>query len=151
MCVLHASGLTTTMLLAAGVTVAACTGCGSGGPPTYPVSGSVVYAGRAVPTGLVTLVPMAGGERWSGAIGGDGSFSLQAAAGDFKVAVLAPRESNAGAIDSTNWERAFKGAAVPYVPGLYGDPETTPLKFTVVADGENLCNLTIEPLKPRRP
>lgn len=100
---------------------------------------------------MVTLVPTQAGPRASGAIGADGSFSLEAAAGDYKVAVLAPREMNLGDVNETNWVKAFRVPSQdPYVPGLYGDPETTPLKFTVTAEAENQCSLKIEPIKRRR-
>ncbi len=32
-------------------------GCGQGGPPTYPLSGSVTWNGKPVPVGLIRLVP----------------------------------------------------------------------------------------------
>jgi len=143
------NGFKVPIVTVACVTLALCLGCGSGGPPTYPVSGSVVYAGRPVPTGSVTLVPTQGSARASGAIGDDGSFSLEAAAGEYKVAVLAPRSSISSEVNETNWEQAFRATAEPYVPGFYGDPETTPLKFTVIADGENLCNVQIDAPKRR--
>lgn len=135
----------------AGLAIVLCSGCGGGGPPTYPVSGSVVYDGKPVPTGMVALVPAASGPRATGAIAADGSFTLEAPAGDYKVAVLAPRETSMGDLSENNWVEAFrKSSPEPYVPGLYSDPETTPLSFTVTPDGENLCTLKIEPIKRRR-
>ncbi len=32
-------------------------GCGSGGPPRYELSGSVTYGGQPIPAGSVTLIP----------------------------------------------------------------------------------------------
>ncbi|MGL4514421.1 MAG: hypothetical protein ACRCT8_15135 [Lacipirellulaceae bacterium] len=94
--------------------------------------------------------PTDGGPHTSGVIGADGGFALEAPAGDYRVVVLAPRGLPAGNIDSTNWEKAFRTVSQPYVPGFYGDPETTPLKFTVTADGENRFDVKIEPPQRRR-
>jgi hypothetical protein len=145
-----AGGFRFLIVSVAGVTLA-LSGCGSGGPTTYPVKGTVIYAGRPVPTGSVTFVPTQGGERAVGAIGGDGSFSLEAAAGEYKVAVFASRESPNPEMNASNWEQAFRTKSQPIVPGFYGDPEQTPLKFSVVADGANLCTVNIQPLRRRRP
>ncbi len=146
----QATSLNNLVIRAAGVALAVCCGCGRGGPPTYPVSGSVAYAGRPVPTGSVMLVSLQGESRASGTISADGSFTLKAPAGDYKVAVSAPRELPVGEVNPDNWEQAFRATAQPYVPGFYGDPETSPLKFTVTADGTNQCDLKIPPLKQRR-
>jgi hypothetical protein len=129
---------------------AACGGCGSGKPPCYPVSGTVAFAGRPVPTGAVMFFPNDGGPQSNGVIGADGRFTLEATAGEHRVAVVAPRALPVGNIDSTNWEKAFRTVAQPYVPAFYGDPETTPLRFTVVAEQENVYEVKIEAPKRRR-
>jgi hypothetical protein len=145
-----ASGFSKSGLTAAGFALAFCAGCGSGGPPTYPVSGTVMFAGKPVPTGAVMFFPNDGGPQTHGVIGADGHYAVEVPAGNHRVAIAAPRGLPVTNVDSSNWEKAFRTVLQPYVPGVYGDPETTPLSFTVVADQENVYDVKIEAPRRRR-
>jgi hypothetical protein len=78
-------------LLAALVTA----GCGSGGPPVYPVTGVVQFrGGKPLAAGLVEFAPVDGGPAARGRLNADGTFTLStddrpgAVAGKHRVAVL---------------------------------------------------------------
>lgn len=119
----------------------ALTGCGVG-DPHVPVTGTVKYSDGSVPKGdiaTITFQPASAGpgaKGASGAIGDDGSFSLQtlkpgdgALPGDYRVTVHV-------------MQGYPHGKSV--VADVYTKPGTTPLKATVEASGENRYDFTIE-------
>lgn len=105
------------------------TGCGRGGPKTYPVSGSVTFGGVAVPKGHIVFTPLDASLAPEAAKIVDGKFSLRARAGKKRVEIIADRE--VGVRDPVM-------GVVPreaYIPAKYNDE--TILEAEVVPDGEN--------------
>ncbi len=129
--------------LAAIVSLVVLAGCGPAAPDEYAVTGVVKYDGKVVPTGVVIFMPTGPGRRVNGPIGGDGHYELHAPAGSYKVAVVAPREVAAQVVTKENWPEAFHGASTSHVPRDVSDPETSPLKYTVVAGPENQYDIEI--------
>jgi len=79
----------------AALAAAAAPGCGPYQPPTYPVSGKVVFHdGHPVPGGVIEFAPVGGGPAARGKIGSDGHFTLAtgdrpgAVAGEHQVAIV---------------------------------------------------------------
>src|SRR5262245_3718556 len=62
-------------LIGVSVAALALAGCGSSGPKTAPVRGTVTYKGKPVPNGTVTFIPDAG-HHATGDIRPDGSYTL---------------------------------------------------------------------------
>ena len=128
----------------------ALVGCGAG---KAPVSGSVTYKGKALPSGVVSFVG-SDNQVASGHIGADGSYSVPAVAvgpakvsvqvatvgkksimmgppsGDKKMTSGGPKDmAERSAI--TTGEGAATPAAVVQIPLEYGNPDTSGLTFTV--------------------
>ena len=133
-----------TCYLTAALAIVISLGCGPAEPTEYLIAGVVKCGGKVVPTGVVIFMPTGAGRRASAPIAADGSYSLKAAAGAYKVAVIAPREVATKEVTKENWLEAFQGATASYVPRSVADPETSPIRFTVVPSSENLCNIDIK-------
>ena len=124
------SGVVSCLLLAA-------VGCGSK-PELFPVRGRITLDGRPVKEVVVTFTPL-GDTRGSGSVGStdaDGRFTLTdvrgsagAYVGDYKVSLypapVGARQDDPAAVVS-------KGGGVP---GIYIDPNRTPLRVTVPPAG----------------
>ena len=116
---------------------------------THLVFGEVICAGEPVTTGLVSLVPKGHGRTASGKIGTDGRYELQAAAGTYKVVVVAIEEMATENVNRDNWVAAFRQQTKSYVPSEYGDPETSPLAITVEASNGISFDIDIPSHPPR--
>jgi hypothetical protein len=110
-------------------------GCGGASPPTFPVTGKVLFAdGSPVTHGIIEFAPRDGGEAARSTIAADGSFDLKtgtrrgAAPGAYRIAVIqvasaedvAPRQHQAHAKQLR-------------VPAQYRSPETSGLERTIEA------------------
>jgi hypothetical protein len=111
-------------------------GCSPSGPPTYPVSGTVLFDGKPLPRGDIIFHAARGD---LGADAGkikDGKYSFRAKAGKKKVAILA--------------SKAVPGKRDPimgplienYIPARYND-ETT-LTTEVRESGENQFDFQLQ-------
>ena len=76
------------MLLLAGVA-----GCGDSGPPTYPLKGTVTFAGEPLPKGSLTLIPQSSTARTTVAEIVDGKYSTELTEGEWTVNIQAVRET----------------------------------------------------------
>lgn len=96
-------------------------GCGSGeaGPRTYPVAGSVLYAGEPVATGRILFRNTAGDGRGYSAEIRDGRYALSCEAGRMRVEITASREIPG------KFSTANPGEKVPvgemYIPKRYNE------------------------------
>jgi hypothetical protein len=143
---------------AAGIALATLiVGCGS--PKTAKLSGKVLFQGRPLPGGLVTLFPMEGqGNPASAIIGEDGRYTIEnAPVGTVKITVtnmslkkgdvapigmsagpnrftMAPRDAMAKALEGKEIP-PYKGSQIvgTYVPipASYSNVKTTGLGYTV--------------------
>jgi hypothetical protein len=116
-----------------GVTLTSCSSAPSR-PPTYPVSGSVTYEGKAAAGAVVVLHPASGtatADRPRGKADATGAFTLTT----FSAGDGAPAGEYAVTLE---WKRIDdhpeQGTAL--IPAAYGDPKISKLRATVVA-GEN--------------
>lgn len=103
-------------------------GCGSSGPKTYPISGTVTYNGEAVPDG--TIVLMAPGEVDEYGPIKAGKFAFTARPGQKRVKILASRQE--GAVDPQMGAAPLK----QYIPARYSS-EQTELGLEVKESGKN--------------
>jgi hypothetical protein len=106
-------------------------GCESGGPKTYPVSGTVTWNAQPLADGNITFIDLdKAGLEHAGKIA-EGKFQCQVAAGKKKVVITASRE--VGKVDPA------MGAAPrqQYIPARYSDPFNTTLRAEVKPDGDN--------------
>ena len=108
-------------------------GCGDSGPPKASVTGKVTFEGKPVTKGTVTFLAIdPKGRNATGAIGPDGSYTLQtetagdgALLGDYVVGISARDDE---VLDYT----PPKPIPPKYlVPAKYEDPKTSELKATV--------------------
>lgn len=135
------------LLLLAVTNLAFATGCGQRHPPTYPVSGKVVFAdGVSLTTGGVVLCNsiVDGGQSISarGSIHGDGTFTLTtysdgdgAVAGKHRVLVRAKRDVD---------DFVVRGIIpLPVIDRRFESYQTSGLEFTV-EDRNNEWRLVVE-------
>jgi hypothetical protein len=122
-------------------------GC-SGDSGVQPVSGTVKLPnGTPISGGLVVFRPLGPDQKPArGAIAADGSFRLStavpndgAAPGEYQVMVSA--EPPIEVIDDPEKRAAYKSP----LDKKYENPDTTPLKYTVSADGENHFDIVVDP------
>lgn len=114
-------------LLAAGLAFAV--GCGSAGPRTYEVTGSVTFDGQPVEEGYITFKPADGRSAPASEKIVGGEYRLQATAGAKRIEIKGQRFIGP--------ENAVMGARAreQYIPARYNlDSE---LEEEVTADGEN--------------
>lgn len=129
-------------LLAAIATMAA--GCGRGDAPELaPAGGTVTYNGEPLEGANVVFTPDAGGPAAYGMTGPNGEFTLSTRAepgamvGSGKVVITAFQE-----LDEPKEEHELTAADLEKmsrsrIPEKYGRAETSGLRATVTADGEN--------------
>lgn len=72
------------------ISTVGCGGNASATPETFNVTGKVTYEGQPVGEGFVQVQDSTSGRSAQGAIAADGTFSLQAPAGTYQVAVVPP-------------------------------------------------------------
>jgi len=128
-------------------------GCAGGdqNPPTSPVTGKVTYQGEAVEGATIQLLPSGSEGKLANAISkADGTYELStfepgdgAMAGPYKVTVRKIVSVQQGVQQSG--ENAGEPAFVnkDRLPRKYRSQESTPLEFTVKADGENTFALEL--------
>ncbi len=121
-------------------------GCGDTTPfPVAEVTGTVTYQSAPLAGGTVVFHPEAAtpGPQAMGKIGPDGTFRMKvtdhwgAAVGSHKVTVDYRRELT---------DEEAQNLVIPdlLIPATYARIDATPLRFTVEADGENICELVLE-------
>ena len=133
--------------LIGGIGLAVLTAVGCGGratPPTVPVSGQVIFAGKPVTDATITFTP-ASGRPATGSIDADGRFSLStfglndgAVTGLHRVTFGSTTEVP---MPGTPEAKNSKAGKLPF-PKRYGGLATTDLEIDVPAEG--LAELTIE-------
>ncbi|MEM8945900.1 MAG: carboxypeptidase-like regulatory domain-containing protein [Planctomycetota bacterium] len=124
------------------------TGCSDPAAETFGVSGVVTFGGKPVPAGHVGFMPLGKGTRASGKISSDGRYQLQAPAGHYKVTVTAFRDVPLPSVDENSWATAFDAKAPePYVPSIYGDPESSPISCTVEPIEQSTFDIVIQSRK----
>ncbi len=112
-------------------------GCGrAAGPPTYPVSGRVLYRGEPLQRGTVLFVPE-NGPAAGATIGADGTFSLRAVAGKHQVGVTSVPEPPPG----VEPEHYF---APPLIPAQYSPPHSSGLSAEVQPGGDNRVTFELQ-------
>ena len=120
-------------------------GCGRSGPEMASVSGRVTFEGKPVPKGTIAFKPVApNGRTATGAIGPDGSYTLQteeaddgAQLGEYVVTISAHDEP------LLDYTPAQPVKPKLLVPAQYEDPEKSGLKKTVVR-GSNVFNFDLK-------
>jgi len=114
-------------------------GCSKEPPkePTYRVEGKVTYQGRAVPHGAVTFHRDAG-HPFAGQLQEDGSYALHAAAGAYRVGIVAfappPPDTNPETAPPTR----------PLVPRRYNRPDSSGITFEVKPSDDNRLDLPLK-------
>lgn len=111
-------------------------GCGSSGPPEYPVSGEVLFDGKPIEIGDISFLPEDSKGRTASARIENGRYSTEARQGAYKVVIQASQE--VGPVIPSMGERARKH----YIPRKYNQ-ETT-LKATVDPD-DNTLDYKLDP------
>ncbi len=114
-------------------------GCGSSGPRTYEVSGTVTWNGAAVADGYIHFYPADGGIVPEGGKIQNGQYRFRARPGKKRVQIHATRE---GPVDPVMQSPTRES----YIPELYGG-EHSPLTAQVQTDGVNHFDFHL-PLKP---
>lgn len=128
-------------------------GCGPGGPPVYPVSGTVTIAGKPAGSVQVSLMPIAGSQQVAaGVTDAAGNYRLTwgstprlgAEAGRYKVVLnQLSSETEAEAMDRySGGGRKSPKEPKPAFPKEYSSAETSP-KEVEVTSGENTINIEI--------
>ena len=136
----------------------AVSGCGSNGPKTEPVSGTIMLDGKPLDAAEVSFSPATpSGVAAVGKTDASGNFTLTtfvgesftgAVAGDYTVLVRKMEEQKvegATSTDDPSYGQNSGGSGNPakykprkaLVPAVYSDKATSPLKATVKAGGAN--------------
>lgn len=109
-------------------------------PPTAAASGQVMYNGKPIDHGAVTLHPVGEGNPAVGAIDENGKFTLStytrgdgAVIGSHKVTIDIPPPLD-----------GIAAGEVLSVPRAYTDPATSPLSVEITAKGRNELQLVVE-------
>lgn len=153
---LNALGVLACLAVVAGI---GCSGGGEGRAKTYPVSGKVTFSGGPLIDAVVTFAPRSGQPTAFGRTDENGEYELStygshdgAAEGDYAVVITKvivedsgeeggddaehsadPSAEVAGGEHSSGEAQASKSI----VPQEYTQSDTTPLKASVTASGEN--------------
>ena len=111
-------------------------GCGSSGPRTYPVSGSVLFDGKPLPEGDIILHAAQEDVGADASKIKDGKYSFRAKAGKKKVVILAAREVPG------KRDPVMGPLLENYIPTRYNDQ--TILTAEVRESGENRFDFQLE-------
>jgi hypothetical protein len=120
-------------------------GCGDAGPTLYPVTGTVSHQGEALPLGTVMFVPDHGPPSGPAPIAEDGSYRLEAVAGEHAVQVVAvpPREGRADPSVEGGFVYTDDGPPEPLVPRKYNNYQTSGVTVTVKPEGSNQIDINL--------
>lgn len=140
----HSYGVVFCRVVFCGAIFSVAVGCGPGRdpnlPPTAPAGGQVIYNGKPIDHGAVTLHPVGEGNPAVGALDENGKFTLStytrgdgAVLGSHKVTVDIPPPLD-----------GIAAGEVLSVPKDYTEPETSPLSVEITADGANQLQLVVE-------
>lgn len=125
--------------LAAVLSVATISGCGSAEDPTVPVSGNVTLDGQPLPSGRITFLPSDGKGAVAGAEVATGKYEARVTPGPKQVTVTAQREAAAG-------KKPVDPHAGPsqqqYLPARYNTK--TELKTDVSVEGSDAIDFPLE-------
>jgi hypothetical protein len=117
-------------------------GCGSRGPKTARVSGTVTMSGKPLPKVGVTFLPTKKGPVANGTTNENGEFTLTTTRrGD--GAVIGKHKVTVGI--------AEEGQKNPGIPESYGSPHTTKLTAEVASGKKNEFTFDVEPEAPAPP
>jgi hypothetical protein len=123
-------------LLSLASLIAGC-GCGSSGPPLYPVRGKVLLNGEPAAGTLVVFHPKSEQEfkhRPSGRVADDGSYVISTFGEGDGAPPGAYTVTLSTSASRTERVGAKKGGLIENrLPKKYGDPKTSPLTATVTA------------------
>lgn len=111
-------------------------GCGTSGPPKYPVQGLVKFKNEPIEAGTMTLIPKSPQARTTVANIVNGNYAMEITAGDWTVNIRAVREK--GTPDP-------KGGETPreqYIPAKYNGDST--VVITLPSDRKEF-NYDLEP------
>lgn len=118
------------------------TGCGSRGPKTARVSGTVTMSGKPLPKVGVTFLPTKKGPAATGVTNENGEFTLTTTRkGD--GAVLGKHKVTVGA--------AEEGQKGPAIAEIYSSPHTTKLTAEVQSGKTNVFTFDVDPEAPAPP
>ena len=121
-------------------------GCGPSGPKMYPVTGVVSRQGTPLPLGTVMFVAKNGQPCGPAIIDAHGRYQLDAAAGEYAVAVVAlpPRQ---GGRPDPNIEGGFDYTGVPrsqsLIPLKFNRHDTSGITVVVKPEGPNQIDIPI--------
>lgn len=122
-------------------------GCGSDGPPTYHVAGTVRLQDDPLPLGTVMFVPDSGPPAGPAPIAPDGTYELDAVEGDHAVQVVAMPVREGGRPDPTV-EGGIDYTGVPEVKSLiprkYNRFSTSGIRVTVAPNDQNQIDIDLE-------
>jgi hypothetical protein len=117
-------------------------GCGSRGPKTARVSGTVTMSGKPLAKVGVTFLPTKKGPAATGVTNENGEFTLTTARkGD--GAVLGKHKVTVGS--------AEEGQKGPAIAEIYGSPHSTKLSAEVESGKKNVFTFDVEPEAPAPP
>lgn len=114
--------------------VMAITGCGPGGPPTYPVTGMVTFEGKPIPDGQIIFFPTEEGLTPDAGPIKDGKFSFVAREGEKRVQIEATRE--------------VPGKTIPQPPPLTGTIPVTEMYIPEVYNSKSKLRVTVTDSAP---
>lgn len=125
-------------------------GCGTSGPATAPVSGTVTYKGKPVPNAHVSFVPSDGSSRAAaGLTDSNGRFTLGtfstndgAIVGQYKVGVIAHGPDRPAMPGEGSGMPGETMPGPPTIPMKYFTPETSGLTQEVKS-GRNTVELNL--------
>jgi hypothetical protein len=115
-------------------------GCGTSGPETYPVSGTVTFNGTDLPEGYITFTPQDAAQAPDAGEIKDGRFAFRAKAGPKKVEIQASRP--VGPENPIMGQRPQE----QYIPEKYN--VASELTAEVTADGENEFQFSLSDEEP---
>lgn len=109
--------------------VLAVTGCGPGGPPTYPVTGTVTFDGKPISDGQIIFFPTEEGLTPDAGPIKDGKFSFVAREGEKRVQIESTRE--------------VPGKTIPQPPPLTGTIPVTEMYIPEVYNSKTKLRVTV--------
>jgi hypothetical protein len=119
------------------VAFVAAAGCSGQGVKKVTVSGTVLYKGQRLPSGILKFVGPEGSYS-AASIQPDGTYTItDVVPGEIKVGVM---ESPAGSGSSAGDKAGGPRAAPVSLPEKYRDPETSGVKYTVT-DGTSKLDI----------